>query len=818
MGWLEKYQDGGSVPKRVGTRKNSDGSESTHLMRAEKLNDSTWVGFPSLFQNKDESWKDMSETPNWMDAYEEAEKRGEVRNFGRDSIKALDYGEGSWKKPKLQEGGKVKDERYQSVKTKDNIPQQYKRETKPMSEDLAKIIAYQKLIEQTGEITPHEGQGNLSKLKEIALNPVTAFGYAARNQRLPDNFSRGERNATDYALDVINPAQYIQDATNVIEGTATGDLAQIGEGALGVVPLGLEIKNIKKYANKLGKIPENLENKVIKDIRDGMRKENQPGGWPRPRLPAYTGIPGISNKVEKVFNKQMAIKREEWLKGPKMNNKQIPLDTEEKEMLRGMWKEGDTDVNNFVSDNHGFSMWLNKKGKFTHNMDELNKFSNDEKLVNEFLDEYLVSVRGVAMDQASPRKIVRDAIVEGGEGRAGSGNYSSNSAKILDRFSTPYKATQKGYQTKLELNLNLEGLAPKQKLNELNKNIHYSSDNNYITHGSHNEPSNLTKPIIEQPYFGDGYERVVRKDQTNNLLKIKKLKSVDTEVDTNVQNLMGYQGLKDSEHLPGTFFLDDKFYSKYKTLQKHDKRDIAELTYYHMNKHNLSHTDREKYRKLVRKIDRNKNLRKGNFADTDKLDEGYLTNAEKYKSEFKRTLKGRKDDLKYAFEKTSKTAGSILGGIGVTYGGLRAMPESASTKRRIIKMKLQNNEVVSAEDRAWMEERDSLSKRRIESHSKSKLQNGGIIEDDRGQWAHPGEVTKINSNNITMKGVDYPVLGVSDTGDKKIMMPGEDYKFKGNSVTEYPQAQNGGWLDNLQSPDKSSNFTGQNTWLNKYTQ
>lgn len=71
---------------------------------------------------------------------------------------------------------------------------------------------------------------------------------------------------------------------------------------------------------------------------------------------------------------------------------------------------------------------------------------------------------------------------------------------------------------------------------------------------------------------------------------------------------------------------------------------------------------------------------------------------------------------------------------------------------------------------------------------------GGVIEDDRGQWAHPGKVTKINSNNITMKNVNYPVLGVSNTGDEQMMMPGEDYKFDGDSVTEYPMAQDGGWL------------------------
>jgi hypothetical protein len=86
-----------------------------------------------------------------------------------------------------------------------------------------------------------------------------------------------------------------------------------------------------------------------------------------------------------------------------------------------------------------------------------------------------------------------------------------------------------------------------------------------------------------------------------------------------------------------------------------------------------------------------------------------------------------------------------------------------------------------------------------------QFQEGGIIEDDRGQWAYPGEITKINSNNITMKGVDYPVLGISDTGDTKMMMPNQDYKFQGNSVTEYPMAQTGkviskmGWLSKYQN-------------------
>jgi LysM repeat protein len=71
------------------------------------------------------------------------------------------------------------------------------------------------------------------------------------------------------------------------------------------------------------------------------------------------------------------------------------------------------------------------------------------------------------------------------------------------------------------------------------------------------------------------------------------------------------------------------------------------------------------------------------------------------------------------------------------------------------------------------------------------FKEGGIIKDDRGQWAYPGEVTEIGSNQITMQGVPYPVLGVSNTGDTQMMYPEEEYEFDGEKVTEYPIAQNG---------------------------
>jgi len=76
---------------------------------------------------------------------------------------------------------------------------------------------------------------------------------------------------------------------------------------------------------------------------------------------------------------------------------------------------------------------------------------------------------------------------------------------------------------------------------------------------------------------------------------------------------------------------------------------------------------------------------------------------------------------------------------------------------------------------------------------KTISQDGSILT-PYGQWEYPGEITTIPSNEITMQGVPYPVLGISDIGDVQMMYPGQDYTFDGKSVTEYPMMQGGGSL------------------------
>ena len=105
-----------------------------------------------------------------------------------------------------------------------------------------------------------------------------------------------------------------------------------------------------------------------------------------------------------------------------------------------------------------------------------------------------------------------------------------------------------------------------------------------------------------------------------------------------------------------------------------------------------------------------------------------------------------------------------------------------------------------------------------------KQKNGGITKDNQGYW-NPnnwGQPVEIGSNNITMQGVYEPLLGISDTGDTKLMQPGKNYKFKGKKVTEYPVAELGiNQLDAqpMKKLNQLLNFTNnpdKDNWLDKY--
>jgi len=129
---------------------------------------------------------------------------------------------------------------------------------------------------------------------------------------------------------------------------------------------------------------------------------------------------------------------------------------------------------------------------------------------------------------------------------------------------------------------------------------------------------------------------------------------------------------------------------------------------------------------------------------------------------------------------TMAMGGSLPGSVGFTYARTQNPAPSNGKYAKKTKASAQNGK----EMKFWQEG--------LDWKPKSISEDGSVIEDDRGQWAHPGEITKINSNQITMQGVNYPVLGVSDTGDTQMMYPNQEYQFNGDSVTEIPMMQGGG--------------------------
>jgi hypothetical protein len=75
--------------------------------------------------------------------------------------------------------------------------------------------------------------------------------------------------------------------------------------------------------------------------------------------------------------------------------------------------------------------------------------------------------------------------------------------------------------------------------------------------------------------------------------------------------------------------------------------------------------------------------------------------------------------------------------------------------------------------------------------SQQKFQDGGQIPtSENGLYDYPQQMVVVPTKNgkITMKGINYPVLGIADTGEEVLMQPEKEYHFKGaTEVLEIPQ-------------------------------
>ena len=216
-------------------------------MATETLDGKNWFSFPTLFQDPDGTWIDMSNKP-WKEAYEEAKRRGELIDFGTNKEAAIKFGEGSWK-PKMQEG----------------------KET------------------PRATISQYEEPAWYEKAADYLASPMTALSYIVQGKDLPDRLPINveNRNAYDMVIDMINPAAWYAYAESADRNIAEGNYTNAAFDALGAIPVvpaylsqgknvvkgGKNvIKNVARSADEVVAGSDDIVKATVKDVKPRAKR------------------------------------------------------------------------------------------------------------------------------------------------------------------------------------------------------------------------------------------------------------------------------------------------------------------------------------------------------------------------------------------------------------------------------------------------------------------------------------------------------------------------------------------------------------------
>jgi len=201
-----------------------------------------------------------------------------------------------------------------------------------------------------------------------------------------------------------------------------------------------------------------------------------------------------------------------------------------------------------------YAYWLENKGLLDEALRNKKKYLNDPKMVDEFLENYTRSQRGVVLPKTAAEQEVIDALktTRAQHGKMlGDGNYSSNSPQIRDRFATATSEDGQGWYGQLKLNFPFERRTPKERVDLLRGLIEDEAEVSGI-----NLPKTRTnRPIIEGSY-GGGSQRKLDRDYFEKFPEFFELESLEkatTSADPLTHSKKGYFGLKDAATDPSLF-------------------------------------------------------------------------------------------------------------------------------------------------------------------------------------------------------------------------------------------------------------------------
>ena len=136
----------------------------------------------------------------------------------------------------------------------------------------------------------------------------------------------------------------------------------------------------------------------------------------------------------------------------------------------------------------------------------------------------------------------------------------------------------------------------------------------------------------------------------------------------------------------------------------------------------------------------------------------------------------------------SGLAGGLLGTVKAGLAGRGV----GRTNRYLQDRAMDYNREMMTDDYAERDRMDLFNDQYMQYYGMG-FQDGGVPVSNRGMYEYPNQPVIVPSNNITMKGINHPVMAYPDKGNPTMMYPNQDYLFpNANSVYEVPVMQDGG--------------------------
>ena len=173
---------------------------------------------------------------------------------------------------------------------------------------IEEYIDYLRSLKQTGgTIREYNPPGFFENIGDIFANPITAFGYTARGEDIPEglNVNNPNRNNFDMVADIFNPFAWYQYGENAYNDFSKGEYLDGTLNALGALPVVpatiVAAKNLKTPLQKIAGNTNRLLSNANTNIKSGVSGVRPPTSN-RPFTQYWDGKNWVSSSKEQAIN------------------------------------------------------------------------------------------------------------------------------------------------------------------------------------------------------------------------------------------------------------------------------------------------------------------------------------------------------------------------------------------------------------------------------------------------------------------------------------------------------------------------------------